>query len=119
MTVEDIHGRIRSLAAERNLSIYELAKRAGLAESTIYNLFERGTMPKIETLEKLCDAMEVSLSDFFVFLSKPGRRIHMTGDEIALMEIHSGLSKKNRERLMIYAQAMADTQEPVKKSKKR
>ena len=114
MTVQDIHGRIKSLAADRNLSMYELAKRAGMAESTIYNLFERGTMPKLETLEKLCSAMDVSLSDFFVFLSGPEKRIHMTGEEIALIELNRELTKRNREHLFIYAQGMLDSQQTKK-----
>ncbi len=111
MTVKDIHGRIKSLADDRNLSIYELAKRAGMAESTIYNLFERGTMPKLETLERLCDAMDVTLSDFFAFLSGPEKRVHMTGDEIALIELNRELTKRNREHLIIYAQGMLASQQ--------
>ena len=116
MTVEDIHGRIKSLADDRNLSMYELAKRAGMAESTIYNLFERGTMPKLETLVKLCIAMDITLSDFFVFLSGPEERVHMTGDEIALIELNRELTKRNREHLIIYAKGMLAGQQTKKTS---
>lgn len=119
LTVEDVHGRIKGLAKDRDLSIYELARRAGMAESTLYNLFERGTMPKIDTLSRLCDAMEITMSDFFVFAGEPGENRYMTEDEIALLEINRELTRRNREHLMIYAQGMIDSQQPRALDKKR
>ncbi len=53
------------------MSSYELAKRDGMAQSSLYNMFERGTMPKIETLDRLCKGMGIDMSDFFVVWSKP------------------------------------------------
>ena len=48
MNVEDVHKRINDLAEERGLSPYELARRAGMAQSSLYNMFERGTMPNFK-----------------------------------------------------------------------
>ena len=58
MNVEEVHKRIKDLAEERGLSPYELARRSGMAQSSLYNMFERGTMPKIDTLEKICNERE-------------------------------------------------------------
>ena len=52
MNVVDVHNRINELAEERGISPYELTRRAGMAQSSLYNMFERGTMLKIETLDR-------------------------------------------------------------------
>ena len=110
MTVAEIHTRIETLAEEKNLSMYELARRSGMAESTLYNLFERGTMPKLDTLERICKGLEITLSDFFIFLEDPKDGKHITGEEAALLEISRSLTKRNREHLMVYAVGMRDSQ---------
>lgn len=110
MTVAEIHTRIETLAGEKNLSMYELARRSGMAESTLYNLFERGTMPKLDTLERICNGLEITLSDFFIFLEDPKDRKHISEDEAALLEINRSLTKRNREHLMVYAVGMRDSQ---------
>ena len=50
---------------ERNWSEYRLAKEAGLAQSTIANLFQRNTVPTIYTLEAICKGLGITLSQFF------------------------------------------------------
>ena len=57
--------KIESLRKERNWSIYQLANESGLTQSTLTNMFKRGTCPTIDTLEKICSAFGVSLSEFF------------------------------------------------------
>ena len=106
MDVVDIHNRIKSLAEERGLSLYELARKSGLALSSLYNMFERGTMPKIETLEKICDGMNVSMSDFFAFHSRPNEGGYLTDNDIVLLQINRNLSERNQEHLLVYARGM-------------
>lgn len=45
--------------------MYKLAEESGLTQSTITNMFARGTIPSIATLSRICDAFKISLSDFF------------------------------------------------------
>jgi transcriptional regulator with XRE-family HTH domain len=110
MKVVDVHNRIKGLADERGLSPYELAKRSGMALSSLYNMFERGTMPKIDTLEKLCNGMEISLSDFFMFLSKPRAGGYLSEKDMALIEINRELTERNQDHLLVYAQGMKEAQ---------
>lgn len=110
MKVADIHDRIHSLAGERGLSPYELAKRSGMAVSSLYNMFERGTMPKIETLHKICSGMDITLSDFFIPFSKPRIGGYVSeGDEL-LMEANRHLTGANQKKLLAYAQGLIDAQ---------
>ena len=106
MDVVVVHKRIKDLARDRGLSPYELARRSGMAQSSLYNMFERRTMPKIDTLEKICDGMGVSLSDFFVFDSKPKAGGYLTERDTKLIEVNHDLSERNQDHLLAYAHGM-------------
>ncbi len=57
--------RINTLRLERGWSIYRLSIEANLPQSTMINMFNRETLPSLSTLESLCGAFEISLSEFF------------------------------------------------------
>ncbi len=61
----DIIQRIDSLMEERNWSDYKLSVESGLSSSTIANIHRRNTIPSIPTLEAICDAFGITLSQFF------------------------------------------------------
>ena len=42
-----------------------MAKRCGLSESTIANIFRRNTVPSIATLETICSGFGITMSQFF------------------------------------------------------
>lgn len=52
----DTKARIQALMRERNWTMYELAKRSGVAQTTIANLYVRNNEPSLSTLRALCDA---------------------------------------------------------------
>ncbi len=110
MNVVDVHKRINDLAEERGLTPYELAKRAGMAQSSLYNMFERGTMPKIETLDRLCKGMDIDMSDFFVIWSKPRAGGYMTEKDALLVEVNHDLTEWNQDHLLVYAKGWKTAQ---------
>jgi toxin-antitoxin system, antitoxin component, xre family len=59
------HERLRQLLNERGWSEYKLAKRCGLSESTVANIFRRNTVPSIATLETICSGFGITMSQFF------------------------------------------------------
>ena len=61
----DTHERLRQLLNERGWSEYKLAKRCGLSESTVANVFRRNTVPSIATLETICSGFGITMSQFF------------------------------------------------------
>lgn len=61
----DILSRIDELRKEKGWSINNLAMEAGLTQSTVNNLYARNSEPKLSTLRAICDALGISLSDFF------------------------------------------------------
>lgn len=61
----DIHAHIKQLMDARGLNEYQLAKKAGLSQSTIKNIFRRNTVPSFTTLESICHAFGITLAQFF------------------------------------------------------
>ena len=47
------------------LSAYKLSKESGLSESTIANILSGKNIPSINTLEAICAAFDITLSQFF------------------------------------------------------
>ncbi len=61
----DIKNRIYQLMELRGWTTYMLAEKAGMTQSTISTMFRSTSVPTIPTLEKICEAFGISLSDFF------------------------------------------------------
>lgn len=88
--------RIKELRTEQNMSISELAEKAGVAKSYLSSI-ERNkqTNPSIQFIEKISDALDVSVNDL----------LYDAGDvkiedldkewlEIVLEAMQSGVSKR-------------------------
>ena len=57
--------RLRQLLKDRGWTEYRLSKECGLSQSTIGNIYRRNTTPSIDTLEIICKAFGITLSQFF------------------------------------------------------
>ena len=57
--------RLNELMKRKDLTEYQLAKRANLSLSTITNIKSRKTVPSFSTLEHICGALDISMSQFF------------------------------------------------------
>ncbi|WP_214891416.1 helix-turn-helix transcriptional regulator [Exiguobacterium sp. s142] len=57
---------MKELAAERNMTIHQVIQKGGLNQATISELMSGRTKhPKVSTIQKFCDGLQISLSDFF------------------------------------------------------
>ena len=57
--------KINKIRLEHGWSIYRLSVESGISQSTLTNMFNRETLPSITTLECLCNAFGITMSDFF------------------------------------------------------
>ncbi len=65
-TITAIRERILHLCAERDISINKLATICALPPSSVKNiLYGRSRDPKILTIKKICDGLEITLGEFF------------------------------------------------------
>lgn len=65
-TRQAVANRIVELCKERNITPNALSYRAAVPQSTIKSILNDESLnPGIVTIKKLCDGLEISLSDFF------------------------------------------------------
>ena len=61
----DVLERITYYRTLKNWTEYQLAEEAGLTQSTISSWYRKNTIPSIPSLEKICSAFGITLSQFF------------------------------------------------------
>lgn len=88
----DINARLKQMIQQRGWSEYRLAKECGLSESTIANIFRKNCTPSFPTLETICGAFGVSLSQFFA----EGNMMTLTPEEQELVEKWSLLTSEQK-----------------------
>lgn len=89
----DVINKIEQLRQKRGWSVYKLSVEAGLTQSTLTNMFTRGTYPSIPTLINICDAFGITLSHFFL---EEGKETVLTDDENEVLNNYRNLSHKNK-----------------------
>lgn len=62
----DILGRIKSERVKRKWTEYTMARNAGVTQSTISTWYRKELQPSVASLEKICTAFGMSLSEFFM-----------------------------------------------------
>lgn len=62
----DILKKLDNLKQQNHLTNYQLAKRSGLPQSTISNIFARHSCPRIDSLEAICNVFGLTLAEFFL-----------------------------------------------------
>lgn len=61
----DTMARVVELADERNLSLFKLSQLCDVPYSTLKNAQKRGNQLGVGTIERICDALGVTMSEFF------------------------------------------------------
>lgn len=90
----DILKKINKMRIDRGWSIYRLSTESGVSQSTLTNMFNRETLPSITTLESICAAFGISMSDFF-------------------LETNEKKSDNNEELLSLFSSAPEDVQASI------
>jgi len=80
---------------EKNWTEYRLAIEAKLSQSTIANIFKRNTIPSIATLNSICIAFGITLSQFF----QEGNLIDLNDEQVDLFNRWKTLSPEQKQLL--------------------
>ncbi len=99
----DVIEHIKDLCRERGWSYYRLAMQAKIPYSTLNNMLHRDNIPTIPTLQKICDGMGISLSDFFA--DNVGEA-HLTKSQTEVLELFSGLQQQDKQLMLAYAKGL-------------
>lgn len=57
--------RVQDLMQERNINLCVLAKKSGISYSTIQTTARRGGQLSVDTIERICSGLGITLKDFF------------------------------------------------------
>ena len=68
----DAIARIKELMEERGWTLYRLSQESGIAITTLINLLHHSKQPALQTIEIICESMEITLAEFFTRPSEPG-----------------------------------------------
>lgn len=93
----DINKKIENLRFQRGWSMYELAQEMGVTQSTLTSIMRRGNPPKIDTLERICEAFGITLSQFFM---EDEQVEILTSDEKMLVSLFRTLSQSKQQALL-------------------
>lgn len=63
--MKDILSEITVLREDRGWTEYQLAERSGLPQSTISSWYRKNLIPTVPSLEKICVAFGINLSQLF------------------------------------------------------
>lgn len=96
--MKDILKEIDRLRQKRDWSEYELSKNTGIPQSTISTWYAKNQTPTIQTLDKLCRGLGISLSQFFAEGSDP---ISLTPQQQEMLDNWSALSPNSSKLLLI------------------
>lgn len=65
-TSETVVNRIKYYCQQRGITLNKLAKISGVTQSTLNDIISgKTTTPTIETLDKVCKGLGISLKEFF------------------------------------------------------
>ena len=88
--------KLRELLDQSGWTEYRLARKAGLSDSTIINIFKRNTVPSIPTLEAICKAFNLTLSQFFA----EGEMVEITPELHDIFQVWRFLTPAQKEALL-------------------
>lgn len=96
--------KIDDIRKERGWSVNKLATEALLTQSTVCNMFKSGSDPKISTLKAICDAFEISLSEFF-YENKPAE---LSPKDLELLSMYNSLDDEQRTAIYNLVKSMVE-----------
>ena len=91
--MKNILGTIATYRQERGWTEYQLAERSGLPQSTISSWYRKDMVPTVPSLEKVCDAFGITLSQLF---AQDGEPVTLTTSQRKLLDRWDRLDKEQQ-----------------------
>lgn len=101
--MKDILGTIAKHREERNWTEYQLAERSGLPQSTISSWYRKNLIPTIPSLEKICSAFGITLSQLF---AEGDAVVSLTASQKKLLDRWSRLNEEQQNAVFLLIDKM-------------
>ena len=89
--------RIKELCDKQQITKYRLSQTTGVTQTVLSRIMKGENVPTIQTIEKICAALNISLAQFFAKDENPP---DLTAEQREIIETWNGLTPEERERLM-------------------
>lgn len=94
----DILSKIKELQGERDWTDYKLSQESGIPLTTLSTIFSRKNTPKLDTLQRICNAFGLTLAQFFL----EDEKIDILSDlEREMLREFRRLSTKQQQALIV------------------
>ena len=100
----DVCKKIDYVLKKKGWTRYRLAKECNLPQSTLTNVFHRGTVPTIATLKIICNTLNITLSEFFA----EGEMVELTPELKELFENWVFLTSNQKEAIILTMKSMTE-----------
>lgn len=101
--MKDILTAISAYREERGWTEYQLAEHSGLPQSTISSWYRKNMVPTIPSLEKICAAFGITLSQLF---AEGDASVSLTESQKKLLERWSRLSEEQQDAVFLLIDKM-------------
>lgn len=92
----DVLARLKEYKRKCGWTDYKIAKEAGLSPNTVSNVFVRNNTPSMPTLQAICKAFGITLSQFFA----EGEMVTLSSEQQALLDKWLLLTKEQKHAVM-------------------
>ena len=99
----DVLSKIKKLQKENELNNAELARKAGIPPTTLQAMYKRNNQPTISTLQALCRAFGITVSQFFADSNIP---LDLTPEQANLLEHWNTLTDEQKEAVLSLIKSM-------------
>ena len=94
---KDIYNKGDTLRKAKGWTIYELAKKASVAPTTIYNWRDRLSSPTLSLLDAVCSAFDITVIDF---LLNEDELMALTEEQKEVMRLWNTLSREQKNSIL-------------------
>lgn len=95
--MNDILSKITELRENHGWTEYQLAEKSGLPQSTISSWYRKNMVPSIPSLDKVCNALGITLSQLF---AEEGSLVELTDVQRRMLSSMMSLSTDQQEALL-------------------
>lgn len=102
--VSNVKLRIREILDEKKVSVYQLSNLTGISSACIHNWYsKRNYVPNLNTLLKVCEALEISPAE--LFRQETDELVCITKEEKELLDKWVLLNDKQRTAIITQMEA--------------
>ena len=98
--------KLQSILEKRNLTAYRFAKNSGIARTLIPNTINRKNVPSLTSLQRICDGLGITLSQFF---AEGEELATLTTEQKAWLDLYDNLTPIEKAKVGAYIQGLRDS----------